>query len=288
MRLFYKVSTLILTSVCLFLTAKTVVSAYSIPNFPACSNPNGTLMVSYNDGTHGIVGSTAVYQGSDKVYSLENGNALQCFCASDNSGIQTNWWKVSSLDQEEIQTLKNLGWYFIPDGSVWGLQPGMYMAQNTSYSCAAGSSITTSSSGGNGGPVGAPQCNAEVPAPPTITSVKRNGTEVTLTWTKIDKATHYTISYGTDPNNLQYGVFNTGNVTSFTIGSLDPNATYYYKVYAVNDCMPSNGGGGSPIGGGQVLGLSNTGDNTVLTFLTVLGFGSLLLGIKLRRSGKSN
>jgi hypothetical protein len=65
---------------------------------------------------------------------------IQCFCSEDGSGIQTNWWKISSLTQDEINTLKNLNWVFIPSGSVWGLDDAVYMAKNTDYACGSTSS----------------------------------------------------------------------------------------------------------------------------------------------------
>jgi hypothetical protein len=86
-----------------------------------------------------------------------------------------------------------------------------------------------------------PQCVAEKPDAPILTSVNKTGTQAVLTWTSVDLATHYVISYGTSPDNLQYGVPNTGNVTTYTVSSLNTNATYYFTVYAVNDCMPSEG-----------------------------------------------
>lgn len=261
----------------LFLAQGRVASAYTIPNFPTCSNPNGTLLVSYNSGTHGIVGSTAVYQGSDKVYSVANGNALQCFCAEDGSGIQTSWWKVSSLNQDEIQTLKNLGWYFIPDGSAWGLEEGAYMAKNNNYSC---------TTGGNPGnpttPAGAPICTADQPSAPILLSVVRNGSKATLTWTKVDKATHYVIAYGTYPGLYPYGVPNTGNQTSYAVEALDPNKKYYFEVIAVNDCMPSV----PSTQGGQVLGLASTGTSQFTLLLAALGLALTSAGYLLSR--KSN
>lgn len=86
-----------------------------------------------------------------------------------------------------------------------------------------------------------PECTAEKPSVPILTSVKKSGTEAVLTWTKVNLATHYVISYGTSADNLQYGVPNTGNTTTYTIGSLNSGTTYYFTVYAVNDCMPSDG-----------------------------------------------
>lgn len=87
---------------------------------------------------------------------------------------------------------------------------------------------------------GPPECLAEKPNAPTITSVIKNGTSATITWTKVTNATHYTISYGTQQGQYPYGVPNTGNVASYTIQNLNASSTYYFVVYAVNDCMPSN------------------------------------------------
>lgn len=90
------------------------------------------------------------------------------------------------------------------------------------------------------GPPGAPVCTATKPAATTVTSVTRSGTKATVTWTKVTPTTHYTISYGLQSGTYEFGVPNTGNVTSYTIGSLDPAKKYYFVVYAVNDCMPSD------------------------------------------------
>lgn len=121
------------------------VFAVNIPNFPACSNPQGTLVVSYNSGVHGVVGGQS-YTGSDRVYQIGDGNLIQCLCTTDGQGIQTNWWKISSLDEFQINTLKKDGWIYIPNGSVWGLENSEYLAKNTSYSCTSGGGGGSSSS----------------------------------------------------------------------------------------------------------------------------------------------
>lgn len=123
--------------------------AIDIPSFPTCSNPQSPLKISYVDGKHGIVGNPGEFIGSDSVYTVNDVQTLQCFCAVNGDGIQTNWWKATSLTQEEIQTMKNLGWTFVPDGSVWGLANTPYIAQNTNYSCGS----NNSSSNGTGGAV---------------------------------------------------------------------------------------------------------------------------------------
>jgi len=109
--------------------------AVTTPTFPTCANPQGTLVVSYSDGTHGIPGSPASYSGSDAVYRLSDTALSQCFCSVYGEGIQTNWWKASSLTDSDVAILKSEGWISIPDGSVWGLDPGPYMALNSNYIC---------------------------------------------------------------------------------------------------------------------------------------------------------
>lgn len=142
MKLFF--SALIVVLFLIFSTKSA--SAIDAPNFPACSNPQGTLIVSYDSGTHGVVGGNS-YTGSDKVYKIDKNSLVQCLCTADGKGIQTNWWKASSLDETKITTLKSEGWIYIPTGSVWGLDQDAYLAKNIGYSC-------ISDSGTGGGSIG--------------------------------------------------------------------------------------------------------------------------------------
>ena len=126
--------------------------AVNDPVFPACANPQGTLIASYNNGVHGIPGDTGTYNGSDKVYSVTGDTLIQCFCAVNGNGIQTNWWKVSSLSQDQIDVLKSEGWTFVPNGIAWGLEDSAYMIKNAGYSCGGtgnGGSNSNSSSDSN-------------------------------------------------------------------------------------------------------------------------------------------
>src|SRR3989344_5757934 len=113
--------TIVLTLFYLVLsTAKAM--AVSTSEFPACSNPQGTLIANYDSGTHGIVGSTSEYKGSDKVYQVDPSKTTQCFCPSDGStGIQTDWFKAGSLSQDEIKVYERDGWIYILTGKAWGL-----------------------------------------------------------------------------------------------------------------------------------------------------------------------
>lgn len=134
---------LFLLSFVLFLATASNVLAVESPNFPACSNPQGTLISSYDSGTHGVVGGTS-YSGSDKVYKIDNENVTQCLCTTDGKGIQTNWWKASSLTEEQVNILKSESWTYVPNGTVWGLDDSAYLTKNTDYSC-------TSDNGTGGG-----------------------------------------------------------------------------------------------------------------------------------------
>lgn len=145
---------------------------------------------------------------------------------------------------------------------------------------------------GEGGPPGPgepPVCGATVPPAPTLLSVNPVGSgQVDLTWTAVDPATHYSISYGLTSGNYIYSVSNTGNVTSFTVGGLDPAADYCFAIRAVNGCAPSGLSNEICPGAvvGQVLGVSTlgvTGDsvNQLLQILFIIGSVCLASGLKL-------
>lgn len=106
-----------------------------IPTFPKCTNPQGQTKVYYATGTHGIPGEDATYTGSDQVFRLTEDTLTQCFCSINDDGIQTNWWKISSLTLDEVEQLVSLGWIYIPNGTLWGLEEEPYMAKNTTYDC---------------------------------------------------------------------------------------------------------------------------------------------------------
>ena len=134
-----KVSVIFL-SIVLALSAFTgTVHAATIPTFPSCINPQGTVISNHDSGTHGVAGDTGVYTGKDTVYSLTSETLTQCLCASTGAGTQTNWWKASTLTQDEINVLTNEGWILIPNGAAWGLNEAPYLAKNSNYTCNGGS-----------------------------------------------------------------------------------------------------------------------------------------------------
>lgn len=124
--------------------------AVTPPSFPSCTNPEGQIIAQYSTGAHGVPGSLAEYRGSDTVYRVSDDKLVQCLCTENGDGTQTNWWKISSLRESDVNVLKSLGWIFIPSGSVWGLEDTSYMAFNTTFSCKSTTTTTTTSSSGGG------------------------------------------------------------------------------------------------------------------------------------------
>lgn len=257
--------------------------ANTLPTFSTCPNPGGVIVSQFNNGTHGIAGSANVYTGSDTVYKINNDQITQCFCPENaTSGIQTNWVKITNPSDAEINTYKNMGWIYIPDGSLWGLDASGYVAKNSTFSCAGASNTNNGNGSSTSSSNTGTSCPSAKPNAPTLNSVRRSGTTATLTWTAVEFATHYTISYGVEQNKFIYGVPNTGNVTQFTVGSLDPNKTYFWEVRAVNNCAPSDASS-MPRGGGDVLGESKGFASTgnVESIILTMGLGLILLGLSL-------
>lgn len=269
----FKKLTLFLSQIAFLFTFVNIAGAADAPNFPSCSNPQGTLKVSYSSGTHYIVGGSGL-SGSDFVYYTGDNTLIQCFCADSGSGIQTNWWKISSMEQNTIDQYVKLGWNYIASGSDWGLDSAPYLAINQNYNCKPSTNPIT--------PAGPPVCNSARPVAPQILSVIRSGSKATITWTKVDLADHYTIAYGTKVGDYPYGVPNTGNVTSFTVEALNPSITYYFIVYAVNNCMPSEPSSYFPRTT-AVLGLAATGDITLLYSFFGASFVLTSAGLLIRK-----
>lgn len=90
-----------------------------------CPVPSLGDVVHYENGSHQIVGG-GLLEGSDDVYTLSDGNYLQCFCGLDGQGIQTFWWRTSI---EELD-----GWFSL-NGLQWNLGNYHYLAQNSLYDC---------------------------------------------------------------------------------------------------------------------------------------------------------
>jgi hypothetical protein len=142
------------------------VAASSVPSFPACPNPGGELIASYDSGKHGVPGDTSEYDGSDKVFKLNDAQVVQCLCPTSGSGVQTLWWKNPGISADEQSILLKDGWIRIPKGSLWGLDDSEYFAKNSTFNCRGGDNggtggggsvngASTSSDNGVGGAAGA-------------------------------------------------------------------------------------------------------------------------------------
>ena len=84
-------------------------------------------------------------------------------------------------------------------------------------------------------------CGASVPTNPHITSViATDSTSINLSWNPVNvPLTHYGLVYGVQSGVYLYGASNVGNVNSFTISGLSPKTTYYFSLFAINDCATS-------------------------------------------------
>jgi len=89
------------------------------PSFPSCSTQSGAGdKAHYESGFHQIPGN-GLLEGADDVYSLSDGNYLQCF-RNDEVCIQSNWWRT---DQEHE------GWLSL-NGGQWDLGNFHYLVKN--------------------------------------------------------------------------------------------------------------------------------------------------------------
>ena len=89
------------------------------PSFPSCSSQTGPGdKAHYESGLHQIPGN-GLLEGQDDVYTLSNGNYLQCF-RNNEVCIQSNWWRT---DQELD------GWLSL-NGEQWDLGNFHYQVKN--------------------------------------------------------------------------------------------------------------------------------------------------------------
>ncbi len=130
------------TLVVSLLASTTSAFALTLPTFPACETPHGSVLASNGQGNHGIAGSNSDHTGTDIVYSVSGkAQATQCFCGTDSHGIQTDWLNVTGYSDGDLDFLRRSGWVFIPDGKLWGLDSGPYMTHNSNYTCGTGGAV---------------------------------------------------------------------------------------------------------------------------------------------------
>ncbi len=118
-------------------------------SFPTCESKIFTSSgdrAHYDSGVHGIIG-VGNLTGKDDVYSLSNGDFMQCFCPTNGNsgptaaeaGIQTNWLntEMAGLSETQINEFKSQGWMFEQSGLGWNLLDDPYLAENRNFSCTA-------------------------------------------------------------------------------------------------------------------------------------------------------
>lgn len=89
------------------------------PSFPSCNAQTGPGdKAHFESGLHQIPGN-GLLEGRDDVYSLSDGNFLQCF-RNEEICIQSNWWRT---DQERE------GWFSL-NGEQWDLGNFHYLVKN--------------------------------------------------------------------------------------------------------------------------------------------------------------
>lgn len=130
-----KTFTILPIATTLFLSVALPVYANTIPQFGSCLNPQWTKIQENVGSLHGVVG-VGSFTGTDSIYSA-NGNIMQCLCADNGNGYQTNWLKASNLSNNQIDELRAQGWVYIPYGDDWGLEKTAYVAKNVDYTCTA-------------------------------------------------------------------------------------------------------------------------------------------------------
>lgn len=105
-------------------------------------------------------------------------------------------------------------------------------------------SSSNSSTSSNSSNVGSSSCTGVKPnSAPKLYRMKIFKNTATLSWTLANApVTGYSIEYGRKSNLLEYttGAINGEKNLEYTIGGLEKNQIYYFKVRAFNGCMPGD------------------------------------------------
>lgn len=112
-------STLILGGLFLNLRSAGATGDLQPPTFPSCNSQTGPGdKAHYESGLHQIPGN-GLLEGVDDVYTLSNGNYLQCF-RKEEVCIQSNWWRTDQVKE---------GWLSL-NGEQWDLGNHQYLVKN--------------------------------------------------------------------------------------------------------------------------------------------------------------
>lgn len=149
------VSLLLIVSSVLFFFQSTVIQAQTTgrvpqpPTFPRCEDKLAQGRgdrAAHDSGTHGVVGKGNL-EGRDDVYTLPDGNFVQCFCPTGGgTGTKTDWWYINGLPlgRVDIDAYVRNGWILQENGADWNLLAGSYLAKNSDFNCSATGSGATS------------------------------------------------------------------------------------------------------------------------------------------------
>ncbi len=161
-----------LSALLLMLSAANVF-AVPLPSFTSCMNPSGQIVAQYATGLHGIAGMQPDVEGSDTVYRVSELTYTQCYCPVEGTaGIQTDWWNVKDLSQQDIDAYIQDGWIFVANGADWGLEADPFLAKNSEFTCGVACTPTPTPT-----PSDDPGDPTETPTPtPTATPTPTSGT----------------------------------------------------------------------------------------------------------------